>query len=389
MPPASQASTSKPNTPIALVEPQMNDVHHAPFNAALLHAVALAYPTTAISFRAFPEHIAVVKAILQENAQELIARVDWRPLSLVPNGTMLTRWRSSRRMLKDVLRARERVLFCSISRMQLLQLKRIMDSNDVARAVLHGDLESLVVPSFDGFLMSRVALDRVLQMATPPGLKLLLLGASIKACVPDRVAAALSSAGVIDHPYHFPEGFTGGPLPDGPLVFGMFGNTGDGLMLEQVARSVRERTGKARFRLVGFLSGAAAVERLRTLVEDTGGEPISRAVYAERGRSLTHALWLASPDGFRLRASGTFFDALLYAKPLVYTANPFIDSYYAQAPGIGIRCNTVDEVPQVILQLAEMHDAHGYEAARQAMLRFRERFTPQVLATALPEQLAW
>src|SRR5271163_255428 len=44
------------NTAIALVEPQMEGILHAPFNAALLHAVLLAYPETAVSFCAFPGH---------------------------------------------------------------------------------------------------------------------------------------------------------------------------------------------------------------------------------------------------------------------------------------------------------------------------------------------
>ncbi len=75
--------------------------------------------------------------------------------------------------------------------------------------------------------------------------------------------------------------------------------------------------------------------------------------------SPTHCGW-APPGHFRLRASGTFFDALAYAKPLVYTTNSYIDSYYEQEPGIGVRCQTVEEVPQAILSLIEHHTIESY-----------------------------
>jgi hypothetical protein len=372
--------------PIAVVEPQMEELFHAPFNAALLHAVALAYPNLPISFRGFPAHLEVVRGILAQHAPALVAQIEWRSTPLSPARSLPARWLRSGRLLRDVLGPRERVLFTSISRMQLLQLKRTMQDGDLVRTVLHGDLDQIERPSRERFPMSFFALERVLLRPHPLGLRYLLLSQSIFDNIPGRLRPAFADAGVIDHPYHF--------LPirsafASPPVFGIFGNTGDGRLLEQVAKAVKAIDPRIRFRLIGFLSDQATVDRLLPYVEEAAHHPLSRETFIERAESVTHALWLAPSDGFRLRASGTFYDALAYAKPLIYTANAYIDPYFAVEPGIGVRCPTLGEVPAAIVNLATRETSETYAAAVEAIERLRTRFTPEAQAKVLPAVLAW
>jgi hypothetical protein len=217
-------------------------------------------------------------------------------------------------------------------------------------------------------------------------LRYIVLSQSILENIPERFHHAMGNLGVIDHPYHF---LPVRQVPAGPLIFGIFGNTGDGRLLEQVVRAVKAVNPAIRFRLIGFLSDQAAVERLRPVVEDVGCEPISRESFIARAQSITHSLWLGTPGCFRLRASGTFFDALAYAKPLVYTANAYIDSYYALDPAIGVRCATLDNVPAAILDLAACSSDQSYDAAVQAIQRLRIQFTPEEQAKRLPAALEW
>jgi len=234
--------------------------------------------------------------------------------------------------------------------------------------------------------MSLFALPRVLLSPHPPALRYLLLSESIRSNIPLPFQHVFATAGVIDHPYHFRPV---GSAPTGPLTFGIFGNTGEGHLLEAVVSKVKLTSPTIHFRLIGFLHDDASVNRLRPFVEDVGHEPVSREVFIERAENITHALWLAPPRHFRLRASGTFFDALAFAKPLVYTANPYIDAYFALESGIGVRCETVDDVPEAILNLATSYTPETYAEARAAIERFRHRFTPQELAKSLPASLYW
>jgi hypothetical protein len=364
----------------------MEEVFHAPFNAALLHTTALAYPEAEISFRGFPGHLDVVRGIIAQYAPALVERIEWRVTPLRPGRSLVVRWMRSARFLRQTLASGERVLFTSISRMQLLQLKRMMGSRDSVRAVLHGNLEELESASRERFPLNLFGLQRVVLRPHPPGLRYIVPGQSIAENLPQRFRPALGAPCIIDHPYHF---FPVRSAPARPLIFGVFGNTGDGRLFEEVARAVKAVDPAIRFRLIGFLSNQAAVERLRPLVEDVGCEPISRESFIARAQSITHSLWLGTPGCFRLRASGTFFDALAYAKPLVYTANAYIDSYYALDPAIGVRCATLGDVPAAILDLAARSSSESYAAAVQAIQRLRIQFTPEEQAKRLPAALEW
>lgn len=376
--------------PIFVLEPQMEGVQHAPFNAALLHALVLAHPDIPITFQSLSEHMTAVRSILQEHESALTRRIEWRSMDRPKNRGILTRWLHGQRMIRQVLSTGNRILFCSVSRMQLLQLKRSMRPSDVVRVVLHGDIDRLDHPAEKGFLERFLSLHRVILRPNPVGLRYLLLGESIRRCIPAAFKAALANSGVIDHPYHFPVLSSDDSVgTENGLIFGTFGNTGNGEMLEEVARRVRKEDASVGFRLVGYLSGPEAVERVGKVVEGATDKALSREEFQQRAHALTHTLWLAPSDGFRLRASGTFFDALAHLKPLIYTANPYIDSYDAEAAGIGFRCASVDEVVRVILQLASENRPAEYEAMKRAMIRFRERFTPASLARRLPSELLW
>lgn len=376
-------------TPIAVVEPQMHGIFHAPFNAAFLHAIVLAFPNTTVSFRALPSHAAAVRSILEEHAPPVIAAVEWRSISTSTATSIAARWLANRKLLKQALAPKERLIFTSISRLQLLQLKRLMDPCDQAFAVLHGDLDRIESPAPERFPASLFALQRVLLKPQPRGLRFILLGQSIRDKIPSHFDSPMSNAAVIDHPYHFSP-LEGSPRnADTPPVVGIFGNTGDGRLLECVARAVKVANPEIVFRLVGFLADEEAAQRLQPFVEGTGHRPLSREEFLRRARSVDYALWLAPPGSFRLRASGTFFDALAHGKPLVFTANAFIDWYYATDPEIGIRCRTVEEVSLAVLHLASSHNRAAYASAQASIATLRQRFTPESLALKLPALLGW
>jgi hypothetical protein len=366
----------------------MRGIFHAPFNAALLHAVVLAYPDRAISFHAFPEHARVVRQILEQNDSSILERIEWRQIPLPRAKSLPARWLESRRLIHEAVSSSGNVLFCSISRMQLLHLKKYLLKRKYpqVRAVLHGDLDRITEKSKESFPASLFSLERVLLMDHPPALRYILLSNSIRQNIPEKFRQALAQSSWIDHPYHFP------PIqPAAPdsLVFGTFGNTGDGRLLEQVAREVKNVDPSVQFRLIGFLSNQQSVDRLRPLIDDVTDQPISRENFIHRARGVTHALWLAPPDSFRLRASGTLFDALAYGRPLVYTANAYVDPYFSLEPEIGVRCLSLEEVAPAILELVHNHTDVRYLQAQKAIERLRRRFTPEELSKTLRERLAW
>lgn len=366
----------------------MEEVAHAPFNAALLHTMVIGYADAAISFYAAPSHIRAVQEILSQHAPAIATRVDWRAIPPPTSASLRERWRHNARLVQKILALRQRILFCSISRMQLYQLKRRMSKEDVVRAVMHGELELIETAPRERFPRSVFSLHRVLLRPQQGDLRYVLLGPSIRDNIPTRYREPFANAGILDHPYHFSVAKESSSTGSN-LSVGIFGNTGDGRLLETVARCVKSAEPKVRFRLVGFVADESAVERLQPLVEGVGNQPLSRDVFLERAKDIECALWLAPPGSFRLRPSGTFFDALSHAKFLIYTANPFIDAYYSTEPEIGFRCETIDDACKAIVRLAQTSAHERYKAAQPATLRLRERFTPAAQSKILPGALDW
>jgi len=367
-----------------IVEPQMTGMFHASFNAAMVHAAFLATDEEGVAFSGFAGHVEEVRRILRQLAPRIDSRIEWRTLEASRSGSVISRLWHSHRLISGALRAGNRVLFTSISRMQILLLKRAMNDRVQVRAVLHGDLERIETPASLGSAADLFSLRRTMAGRHPPGLRYLLLGQSIRDHIPPEFAEMISNSSVIDHPYHFV------PIKNlrpAACILGIFGNTGNGRELEMVARQVKEKNPGITFRLVGFLGSEAIAARLGAWVEHASHRPISREVYAQRAESITHALWLAPIGSFRLRASGTFLDSLSYGKPLIYTANPYIDSYLSQTTGIGTRCESLDAVCETILDVVTQQSADSYARSQTRIAEFRVRFTPESVAHQLRSAL--
>ena len=369
----------------------MEGLFHAPFNAALLHAVALAYPEAVLSFAASASHLDVVREILTEHAPAIVQRIVWLAERAQSGTSLPARWWSSRNQIRRLLASGDTLLFCSISRMQLLLLKQLMRHGNRIACVLHGDLESVEAPTTEGFPRNLFALRRVLERPQPEGLHFLLLSESIRTNLPASLRRSMGDIRVIDHPYHFPAGLPASS--SNPVVLGIFGNTGNARALETVARIVKQSRPEVQFRLVGFVEDETVVRRISDVIDDATATPISRTEFKARAERITHALWLAEPGGFRLRASGTFFDALAYLKPLIYTANPYLDGYGLTEAGVGTSCHSLEEVAASAIALADQARNTGflqqYKLQVDALRHLRERFTPESIAERLPVALGW
>ena len=291
---------------------------HAPFNAALLHTATSAYPNIPVTFKGFSRDVEVVKGILQRNAPQVAERVHWTAIKPLKSQSLPSRWIHNRSMIEEALRSEEYLLFTGISRLQLLQLKSAMGSKHHATVTFHGYIDSLEHPPKDRFPKSLFSMHRVLKQHNPAGLRYLFLSESIWRNIPPEFQQAMTPAAVIDHPYNFAHVNVSTLRKE--FVFGIFGNNGDGRLLESVARAVKQQNPDIRFRLVGFVQDEETVSRLAPFVEEVGSKPISRELFVQRAKSVTHALWLAPVDSYRLRASGKFFDALAFGTPFVYTA---------------------------------------------------------------------
>ena len=67
-----------------LCEPQCWGFEHAPFNAALLDTVLLAYPDSPVLFAGEREHVERVRQALGKYDAKSLQRVEWQVISIPP-----------------------------------------------------------------------------------------------------------------------------------------------------------------------------------------------------------------------------------------------------------------------------------------------------------------
>ena len=372
---------------ISVVEMQMSGLLHAAGNSAMLHMTALAYPEVPLTFWGFATHIPALQEIMARYAPEVIERVTWRVLDGSPTASLWQRWRFHDRVLNELLTSGDRIMFVSISRLQLMQLQGKMKPRHRVAAMFHGELDELEnAGRGERFPKNLYDLRRLLGRKQPAGLQYLLLSPAIFANLPERYKPAFQNACLLDLPYQFP------PMKyrtyEQP-VFGVFGQTGDGRRLEAVARRIHELDPNVKLLLNGFVEDQAAVERLKPFVDGVQAGPLPRDEYIARTGRMSHSLWLAPPDAYRLRASGAFTDAITLGKPVIFSAAAFPDYYHALEPGACVRCASVDDLPAAVVDAAHTHTAAKYAEQQEAVERLGRRFYAPSQAEHLRACLDW
>jgi len=382
-------------TTIILCEPQCWGFEHAPFNAALLRTVLLAFPEARVAFMGEKEHLTCVRNLPPGNGRVEDPRVEWREITIPPRaqsgrGRLYRELSLCRRVLSAASRPEVRaIVICSMTKPGLFALKTLLPWGGIrvpVLAVLHSVLADL-----DPALPARprklsLTLRQVLKLAHPRQLAYLALGASIYRCLAETVPEVIPYFKVLDHPYFMLPAESPSDLP-GPVRFGYFG-TGNSATkgFRQFARLAQEtlRTRSPRdaeFLLVGSLqreeSGRVGDSES---VQGLSYEPLPNDEYARRASSVTYAVGLGSPSYYRLVASASFLDALCFAKPGIYLRNPFIEHYFDSLGDIGYLCDSCDAVRDTVFSVLGEFPLSTYRQQGLNILRGRQRFEPNALA---------
>lgn len=362
---------------IHVVEPQMTAGAHAPFNAAMLEVIARTTGDSRIRFSAIESHVDYVRGILLKMSPDIASRITWDPLKPPSSSSSLSRALWSALLFRRAF-ASPQVAFTSISFMQMHIVRAMAAgfSKTQIRSVLHGDIDRIISSGASRIPRSE-PMGKLLSKPNPPNCKFILLGESIKTELDALDFRGTSNALVIDHPYHFENAAVKKPES---FRFGFFGNIGEADEVTPVAKKLRDLCPDIELDLVGYTTRPEVAKSLSKLLLNASSQPLDRETYLRRGQSISHALWLSKPGGYRLRCSGTFMDALSFGVPLIYTQNVYLDYYHDLRPEIGYRCESCDGVVEVAKEVFQANDSHELAIRRSACLEFRDRFQPAAVA---------
>ena len=378
-------------TIIALCEPQCLAFEHAPFNAALLYMVSLAYPSAKIVFYGETTHIECVRDVLK-NRQNM-DRIAFYPIRIPKRKSKdLMRLPMELTLCQHVLSKTsenmQALVFCSVTNTGLLALKGLMKLRQInvpTVAFLHGCLSDI-----DGRQPRRpwkwiLGLKRILSFPSPPSLRLIALGDSILKHVKKALPKLEWQWRSMEHVYLWPKIKTKSLhwqiQVHQPIKFGFLGVSNKGFdTFVKLADDVSRYTGKAKFMMAGFYKGPAALKPVSRYISDIPGMPLSRKDFELRLNQLTYVVWTAKPDHYRLTASGTFLDAMAFLKPGIYLRNDYIAHYFDKMGDIGYLCDTFEEMVGLIHDLIADFPAARYQRQIQNIEIGRRIFEPDALS---------
>ncbi|NLB96005.1 MAG: glycosyltransferase family 4 protein [Armatimonadetes bacterium] len=377
---------------ILVWEPQCSGFEYAPVNAALLEAVALAFPEARITFRAEEEHSRWVRDALPQGAAALGTRVRWRPVAIPPRS--VEGWRRVRHefpwvrsFLAECRSAGyDACILGSVARMGLFALKQEMRRAPTPPilAVLHSELNVLAhLPRHP--LRRLLCLDTILALPHPPRLHYIALGESILEGIRELRPRQARRFHALDLPYLLPEPPEEMPRPDGePVRFGFFGSAGKGFEpFCRLAAEVTARSSGSEWWLVGFAPSQCERDLAGDRIRGVSPDPLPLAEYARRATSITYSVMVLPPHAYRLRASASFIDTLAYGKPVICLRNPYVASYFARLGDLGYLCDSLDEMRDLILRILSDFPRERYQQQCANARAASKTFSPPCLAPQL------
>jgi len=281
----------------------------------------------------------------------------------------------------------ERVVFCSTTNMSLLALKAEMTLNPVDCPVLtifHAELSNILPGRHVRWQERAFELKHILRLRQPRNLRFVALGEPILQELIQQMPSQRSLWSSIDHPYLFAPGASAPPLREVQrLRFGFIGATqkGFGAFLE-LARDIRSEFPEAVFELVGFVNSPVP-SNASDLVDGLGEMPLAREEFEARMRRLTYCVFLSDPREYQLRASGTFFDAISFLKPILGLRIPYLE-YYSQRYGeFGVLTEGYSELVSVIRSVLQSFPRERYDMQRRTLCHLQDRMNPMAVGSQL------
>ncbi|RVT91157.1 hypothetical protein [Sphingomonas crocodyli] len=377
---------------ICIVEPTYAGFDHAPFNAAIIRATALAFPDEPIAFASTPEHRAHVAQLGDLPAGLRTIDIDVPATGGQSVGRIVAQWRA----LRTAIRASgaDKVLLLSSAGETFFAIRLILWAFARVRlsVVLHGNLVYAVGWRSKDPRHRLIDYRTGLRVARSDRVRMIVLEPSIKEAAIRLGVLGADRFGVWPHPINEEERDGGAPIDPAamdsgrPIRIAFLGaatRRKNFHLFVDLVRRVRAKSARYRFSLIGFqmedFSDAADVV-------DLPAAPLDRAAYIAALREVDYVLLpLAAP--YELSASGTLLDCVTTARPIMALNLPAARAIADETGDIGFICDTMEEMETLLLSGDAVADPARHAAFRAHLSAAADRRTPAALAPLIRADL--
>jgi hypothetical protein len=377
---------------LLVYEPAMTGVSHAEINCGFLGVLAAAVPGAPITFCAESEHADAVRGRLPARygraVQFFSIRASDRAASFARRVPMEL-WqaydlgRRARSLGVDL------VVVLSTSASMLAMLKMAFRALPGVRCAVvpHAILGSLAVEPMGMRGLHPTQLARVLRMTDAGNVHLWVLGRSIETALLKRYPALRPCVDCVGHPYFFeePPAAEEGPLR-AALVTGGTDVSGAGRLFRFL--DGLETLGAQRLAELEYLGHEPSRALPSWVRSPRGRDLMPRSAYLMHLRRVDYLIMLHAPSSYELVASGTAFDALAHARPILAVTNPFLRQLFEEVGVFGELVSSEPALVERYVELARNGRDERWRKWRDLIVANRHRIGIEALASRVRTALA-
>ena len=344
----------------------MTGTNHVYFNSAMLNMLAKLY-TCRIVFYGEKEHIHLVSQLVT------FSRIEYRPLPITNylgakillsdfNAIRWYRksWKRNDISKDDFVIFLNRLPFTMLyaNYLNLLEKKKIIN-------ILHGELEYLVNGKLKGLTRYYYRVFKWAYKLSSKQSTYVFLGYSIKETVLNHGLKFPNSKLIcIDHPYGYDAVRNDNNLLGKEICVSNIGTAAvrkNTYLMPELKNSLNNRNDRIKLMVIGTVE-----EGLQRDFEKAGilynKNKASKESYEKQISETHYSLSFFTKEMNIALASGSFFDCIKFAKPIIaLSGNPFVDYYFSILGDIGYRFDTIDEMVEFLAKLDESENNHYLE----------------------------
>ena len=375
---------------IHIYELCMTGINHIYFNSAMLNMVAGIFGCKII-FYGEKTHLELVSSLIDYN------NIEYRPIKisnylgprilLSDFNDLIKFWktRKDRRSKEDIILILNRLPFT----MLFINILNRFEKRKVIN-VLHGELEYLVNKNLRGLTRYYYKIFKLAYKLSTPNNTYVFLGDSIKETVIERgIRFPRAKLITIDHPYNYNAQKNTNNLSEKEIYVSNIGTAAvrkNSQLMIELKSKLNNRNFKIKLAVLGTVE-----ESLQKEFENAGIQynkaKASKEVYETQIATTDYSLSFFTNEMNIALASGSFFDCIKFAKPiLALKGNPFVDYYFDKLGNIGYRFDTIDEMADFLGELDESENKHYIDQVKN-LEKAQETLSLDNIGNQLKKQL--
>lgn len=379
---------------IVICEPQSIGFEHAGWNSVLMTTIMQAFQEE-ILFLGEESHVKQVKEIMDRTDHS--EKIYYNVIEVPPKEQRdLERLRTEFKLTKEVFSLADslgskKVIFSSVTRPGLISVKYyIRKFQDVKVLIIPHSLLDRIneLPLSRDFIFY---LKFWLRFFNTERLKYLILGKTIRDELVKELPQIEKFAESVDHPFFFKNFALCDTSLDEKLVFGFLGVGYRKKGIESFIKLASGLKGKDFIVNVNFILAGFIAENDVEVPEDSfliaSKTPLDQKTYFKYLNKINYALFFHKPEDYRLTASGVFFDAISYLKPIIAIKNPFFQYYFDMMGDIGFLCEDYEEMENVVVDIIKNPENKRYHQQQLNLKNGREKISISKIADQI--RLMW